>query len=507
MSVALSLHTAREEDYDFLVVVAARNWARAGFEPVVLMVAEPGEPRAAILAGELRRHTKDGTRVYVLPSEPGAAVAVAQCARLFACFLPGMPRNAFVRTTDADVLVIDASRFSESPGAINVYGQLGAKEAAAQWPMHSIGMRASRWRSLFAPLLRTVEPGATVAPGRLVGLLREHLRAQFGYTGRPVAHGSPLWSMDQRVAFAAIGRAVLRLPRGARFHLPRVAHSSLEGCYADAHLASFTLQRDFGVLLLLSRVRAHRSWVQRCPGFVWYSDRPDRELNATVVSITASDAYKDVAHRVVEVWRHVHRHHGGYDWYVRLWPDNFVFPERLASLADSLDPRAPVYVGRLAEIPRVTGLAPGLFVGGGASGLVSRQALRAWFALAGECSPPQMHGLIDRLPAPARHMEDVIVSHCLAEAGVSFVCALGFNAQRLGHAEVQMSPAEAAAGRAAAQDLPWRPPAMACLNEPNTRGVITLHYVTVSDMRQLDTAVRDQEIAVGGRVPTEVRRP
>ena len=101
---------------------------------------------------------------------------------------------------------------------------------------------------------------------------------------------------------------------------------------------------------------------------MWYSNAPDPVLNATVISLGSGDAYANVTHRVLAVWRHVWRHYPQHDWYVRLWPDNYAFPDRFSALAAqpvrtgraaSPDEELTVYMMALHELGRASGAQRG----------------------------------------------------------------------------------------------------------------------------------------------------
>ena len=99
---------------------------------------------------------------------------------------------------------------------------------------------------------------------------------------------------------------------------------------------------------------------------------------------------------------------------MRLWPDNYLFKQRLEGLLEQYDASKPLILGRVANFD-----SKHSFVGGGAGWVISRAGLQAWVAQDGtdltRCRPPAW------VPETHAYAEDVIISHCLARAGISFI--------------------------------------------------------------------------------------
>lgn len=144
----------------------------------------------------------------------------------------------------------------------------------------------------------------------------------------------------------------------------------------------------------------------------WFNT--EKLFRDTIVVSVAPNTYMNVFPRVREVWKHVYLNEGDkYDWYVRLFPDNYLFPSRLESFLQSFDPTLPQLIGHVASTNH------GPFVGGGAGWVVSRSALEAWASSDGDdfskCAVPEW------LAPDMAYAEDVIISDCMQRAGVKFL--------------------------------------------------------------------------------------
>ena len=310
------------------------------------------------------------------------------------------------------------------------------------------------------------------APGRRFHLPGDEHTPLFG--GGPARRRAPRWLRRRRDGALAAGEDAVRVDPVAaqwrvRYEESRRASAAGDDGGAgergvhgtDAPSPSAPRLFFFGIThesVAELAHKAHVTWGRHCNaghGLVWYSNGEDPVLNATVISLGAGDAYANITHRVLAVWQHVWRHYPDYDWYVRLWPDNYAFPDRFTALAAQLDPAVPLFVGRLGWTPppllalaRALGASPPASRGrrgrAGASGLVTA-ALHAWFDPARRaCHPARMGreiaGDAALVPPGARHMEDVLLSHRMQRAGVTLLCDGGCGPERL-H-QVMLTPDE-----------------------------------------------------------------
>jgi len=97
-------------------------------------------------------------------------------------------------------------------------------------------------------------------------------------------------------------------------------------------------------------IASDQTWARKCcpRGMMWYSTKPDARLrNVTVLVPPQGLGYYDVYHRVRMIWKHVFEHFPGYDWYVRAWDDNYLFPEVFERLAEQHDPTELVEIGKV----------------------------------------------------------------------------------------------------------------------------------------------------------------
>lgn len=144
---------------------------------------------------------------------------------------------------------------------------------------------------------------------------------------------------------------------------------------------------------------------------IWFST--EATFPDTVVVSVEPNTYMNIFPRVLKVWAKVYMRQR-YDWYIRIWPDNYVFSERLERLLAKYDPSVPQVIGRLH-----TNQNGETYVSGGAGWAVSRAALEAWDVHHGpsfeNCRKP--HWLEENL----EFAEDVIISNCLNSSGVKLV--------------------------------------------------------------------------------------
>ncbi len=157
---------------------------------------------------------------------------------------------------------------------------------------------------------------------------------------------------------------------------------------------------------------------------VWYSDKPDQYVNFSV-SAPEGNTYDVITWRVLLVWEHVYTHFPGYDWYVRVWEDNYIIRETFEALVDDHNPDDPVEIGRLG---RHDGH---VFIGGGASSLLSRAGMRIWSKGIDDCRK-----WLKSDPNRTMAYEDVWISMCRSKMGIRFVMAPGLYSHAPNHETV-----------------------------------------------------------------------
>jgi hypothetical protein len=269
---------ARKEDYDYLAPLTGANWFSFGFTPILLVVADNQKridevrnvweivlPREAIVIPVIARNE--------------ASVTVAQISRLYiGSIVRELHPDAFLRVTDADVMIMGAESFRPVPGAdIDIFNgncclqftSVVGGRTCHQYPMHSVGMSVMQWRRLF-PMAPTISK-ATDVTDFVLGLAKKHFAYQASAPSDIVLHGqNTFWSMDQTLLGCAVDEARERgynvslspFP-GQRLHVG--AMHEIRNGYADVHLASFNLDM-------------HRRWM-------------DQLVNQTVVLTEYKDAY------------------------------------------------------------------------------------------------------------------------------------------------------------------------------------------------------------------------
>eukprot|EP00668_Euglena_longa_P013835 GGOE01017783.1.p1 GENE.GGOE01017783.1~~GGOE01017783.1.p1 ORF type:complete len:512 (+),score=85.88 GGOE01017783.1:26-1561(+) len=177
----------------------------------------------------------------------------------------------------------------------------------------------------------------------------------------------------------------------------------------------------------------HATWTQAIPGMVWYSVAPH-----PLVTHVLPDNVR-IIRRIGTIWEHIHRHYAGYDWYVRCWEDNYIFPHRLEQVALKFRPSEPLQIGHIGWLKHHR------FLLGGPPGLWSRASFQLLVTKYGanfsRCLP-----LCRADPFITSRMEDVCWSLCARKAGIRLIshCGFPFEAPFLFH--VGLSETDVACG-------------------------------------------------------------
>ena len=262
---------ARKADYDFLAPLTARNWHMHGFIPILIVVGSSQSKLDTVLAlwkQVLPRNAIIVPLVVVRRPDHQSPITVAQMVRHYASLLlPSLPDDAWLRISDADMMIMEASPFLPPRRGIDIdifngrcclgenvviksdvaenATETNHRRSCNQYPMHSVGMKVSLWRELFALPCKGDDIKDCVLSG-----ISSHVHNLFGFPYGPatVRHGDSRWSMDQVLLGCTIDDAVdagytLNLAPGpkARIHIG----DALVGKHTDAHLAGFRLDNNF----------------------------------------------------------------------------------------------------------------------------------------------------------------------------------------------------------------------------------------------------------------------
>jgi hypothetical protein len=166
-------------------------------------------------------------------------------------------------------------------------------------------------------------------------------------------------------------------------------------------------------------------WRLRRGGILWYSTLSDPVLPVVPVSHPYGQHYGTLFLRVALVWKQVHASTANsYNWYVRLWDDNYVIAEGYVFAANTADAEDPTALGRMGEYKTRDG-KPFHFLGGGASALMSNGLIRVqshilpsclraaelWYSNA-PASSPGFDNVMPECPPGRYGCEDVVFTYC-----------------------------------------------------------------------------------------------
>jgi UDP-glucose 4-epimerase len=172
---------------------------------------------------------------------------------------------------------------------------------------------------------------------------------------------------------------------------------------------------------------AHHTWGQRASGgVIWYTTSAAHNLFPfVVVSHPENNGYKRVFFRVLEIYRHVWQHYPGYDWYIRVWDDNFIVTEHVEKFLMTKRSDENVEYGYFRQVP---GPQPFPLVWGGPGNLMSQTALSTIAENVTECIE-FARGLESKYPNHVKdwkwQAEDVFISAFRMDRGSKMVWADG----------------------------------------------------------------------------------
>jgi len=242
----------------------------------------------------------------------------------------------------------------------------------------------------------------------------------------------------------------------------------------------------------LARV-ADRTWGRRARAagapVVWYSTAPDAVLRPRVVLAAdgADSSYENLTLRMLRVWEDVMTEFPGFDWYVRVWDDNYVVHENVAAMAALFNASEPVEIGRV-HINAVEPLGP--FVDGGGGSLLSGEAAARFNATRCEAFARSFPGA----DGCRFSCEDAWISKCREREGVRAISRRGF---------MHGSPAELGyTDRQAWCHCPFRETTgdgvLPHESGPAALQPLVMHYMTAGTMASLDRVWYSHAVAAGG---------
>jgi UDP-glucose 4-epimerase len=119
---------------------------------------------------------------------------------------------------------------------------------------------------------------------------------------------------------------------------------------------------------------AHQTWGQRASGgVIWYTTSGAQNMFPfIVISHPENNGYKRIFFRVLEIYRHVWQYYPGYDWYIRVWDDNFVVTENVEKFLMTKRSDENVEFGYFRQVP---GPQPFPLVWGGPGNFMSQSSL------------------------------------------------------------------------------------------------------------------------------------
>jgi hypothetical protein len=103
-------------------------------------------------------------------------------------------------------------------------------------------------------------------------------------------------------------------------------------------LLYFAITHHGGVQKALASDASWGRQVNHGRGILWYTSQYEPELAWQHV-LPNRGGYWNMTYRVLAVYKHVYKHHPGYDWYALFWDDNYVFVENFEVRIESFQPK------------------------------------------------------------------------------------------------------------------------------------------------------------------------
>eukprot|EP01083_Nonionella_stella_P174597 605712_1 len=283
ISTTFGSNKARHEDYDFLAPLTALNWHINGFHPIIITVFSEHDTDIYNKTLSLWKMVLPKSHILVpIVTPKHIAVTVAQMSRLFAAHMVQgryLHNESFLRTTDSDMMIFKGEPFDRPNAGIDIdifngfccigKNHLADGRTCNQYPMHSVGMKAGLWKSLF-PI--SYGDGTITVLDHMTSIIQSTFDNESF-----VKHGGKGWFMDQILLGCTIDEAIkngINMTRGpsrrsvgkSRLHYAGDPLSGLEN-HADAHLFGFNLESHQEWFLKLvndtSIFEGHRENVRR----------------------------------------------------------------------------------------------------------------------------------------------------------------------------------------------------------------------------------------------------
>lgn len=177
---------------------------------------------------------------------------------------------------------------------------------------------------------------------------------------------------------------------------------------------------------------AQQTWAQDFlpSGIPWYTNSSDDLLHTRVLNHANGMGYFDITWRMLEIWADVLNSNPGYDWYMRVWDDNFIHFNRVCALLEEYNAGASIELGHVYTAHVKRDFLPHMehMIGGGATSITSRAANEALLRHLGDCAS-WIRDLPPLTPSGATcrwNCEDFYLSYCRLRLGTRLIEVPGF---------------------------------------------------------------------------------
>lgn len=177
---------------------------------------------------------------------------------------------------------------------------------------------------------------------------------------------------------------------------------------------------------------ADRTWVKilKPEGITWYSNQTDPFLKTKVIIPKEGMGYANVFWRMRLIWEDVIRNNPGYDWYMRVWDDNYVRWDRLCPLLKVYNSNAKLELGHIYTGHAREEFLPDMdhLIGGGATSLSTKSSNEDLLSFMDKC----VSWIQDLPPRTNRNntcrwnCEDYYLSYCRLRLGTRLIDVPGF---------------------------------------------------------------------------------
>jgi hypothetical protein len=253
-----------------------------------------------------------------------------------------------------------------------------------------------------------------------------------------------------------------------------------------------------------------QTWGQRSP-IQWYGDvwadelRPIVDLHPKYVK----EPFNLLTFKINRIWERVHQDFGAgrYDWYIRLWDDNYFYEENLHEMLGRIDHDRLVMAGKVTwrNMGKVDAVFP--FAGGGAGWYLSQRGLKRFGETIAESEEwyVKFRARRDIFLPHGLHNEDVFLTAWLSKINVSFV-----NIPGVEHVSPGMSNKQRCMTNTVLRDLRWKPDVTVYFDYPSDAPVLRLkednstygftkpivwHYMSPTRLVKLETLLYPERVA------------